>query len=48
LRLQEARPGSVGSASRISGVRMSDVSLLIGWAKRLAERAGVEEGAFQA
>ncbi len=47
LRLQEVRPASVGSASRIPGVRMSDVSLLIGWAKRLAERAGGEEGTFR-
>ncbi|MBI3890762.1 MAG: tRNA uridine-5-carboxymethylaminomethyl(34) synthesis enzyme MnmG [Candidatus Wallbacteria bacterium] len=35
MRLEELRPTSVGQASRIAGVRMSDVSLLIGWAKRL-------------
>jgi tRNA uridine 5-carboxymethylaminomethyl modification enzyme len=33
-KLAAARPLSVGQASRIGGVRMSDVSVLIGWARR--------------
>jgi len=33
-KLAAARPLSVGQASRISGVRMSDVSILIHWVKR--------------
>lgn len=32
-KLMAARPLSVGQASRISGVRMSDVSILIAWAR---------------
>ncbi len=36
VKLQELRPRSVGQASRITGVRMSDVSLLIGWVRRHA------------
>jgi tRNA uridine 5-carboxymethylaminomethyl modification enzyme len=46
MRLEEVRPGSVGQASRISGVRMSDVSLLIGWAKKQPAREGTEDEAF--
>lgn len=34
-KLIDFRPLSVGQASRISGIRMSDVSILIGWAKRM-------------
>ncbi|MBI4870772.1 MAG: tRNA uridine-5-carboxymethylaminomethyl(34) synthesis enzyme MnmG [Candidatus Riflebacteria bacterium] len=45
LRLQETRPLSVGQASRLAGVRMSDVSLLIGWARRHTTRNSEEEEA---
>jgi tRNA uridine 5-carboxymethylaminomethyl modification enzyme len=38
-KLSLVRPLSVGQASRISGVRMSDVSVLIGWIRRQEEGA---------
>ena len=38
-KLTAARPLSVGQASRLSGVRMSDVSILIAWMKRLEHAA---------
>ena len=40
-KLDQARPLSVGQASRISGVRMSDVSILIAWARRVDARPPV-------
>jgi len=33
-KLMEVKPLSIGQASRISGVRMSDISVLIGWVRR--------------
>ncbi|MBI2943967.1 MAG: tRNA uridine-5-carboxymethylaminomethyl(34) synthesis enzyme MnmG [Candidatus Wallbacteria bacterium] len=46
-RLEQMRPTSVGQASRIAGVRMSDVSLLIGWAKRHLQGAAKDDEASQ-